>query len=821
MVPSARAVLLALFLAAHAPAEAGLLWERVALPPEVVDFNAYRLAAGDGRLYVGGSRVSGGFFIHDVELVSTDGRSFELLPKSPITGWSLAWAAVDGGRLHKLVRVSDDRAPRAYVVSTWDPAFRAWSASPPLTAGPGEEDYASSLAVRDGVLHVGTSAGALLALSGGSWRPVPIDFPLPAEPRLPPRFVREAGSPLVLTTGGLGRLERGHVVLADERLRGADVRAALAFPGGLLVQRKEGDRMLVERLGATDRELLISTAAGDVLGHLFDFGGLHAAGPWDEPRLLSAGRNLSPRAFDANPTSGFRFTSSQGHAVPFGDDLFALSSRTLFRARPRVRLTLPAIVDHPGRYATSLLLANLSAREVVARLRFLPERGLDTRLPAVEAPLAPFSELRLEDAAAWLRSRGAVPGGLLTGALSVEVAAAGGGPPPADAEVAAFTRVVSASGSGTIVPAVPSGGGLDAGFDTPSGAVAFLFGEGGPLRSNLVALNAADGEIAPTAWCRGICGRPSRVHLSRADGTPLGWLEVALEAGGRLQWNRVGAAAEPGDLLVARGTPPGGATWDAQPGDDVLVASVLVEEGGDGGAWIPAQAPTRDALRTALFLGRADERTALLLGQDPEALPAAERLVVSFCRVRENGAVATVEADVTLARGTALKVDDLRGLFRARDPGGDVVPLEGDFAGTLSIRSAVPGTYLLLAATALRRFPGGGLSPVELLASSRLARGRAAVNGLGAGSSLGVAHAGAAAAPPLDLKITLRSAQDGTPLGEPMTWTLAPGATREVPLPLDLPAWAEVSGSGAPFAAWGTVRRAGGGQELLPMTPLP
>jgi hypothetical protein len=820
MVPSARALSVAFFLAAHAPAQAGLLWERVALPPAVVDFNAYRLAEGDGRLYVGGSRVSGGFFIHDVELVSTDGRSFELLPKSPVAGWSLAWAAVDRGRLHKLVRVSDDRAPRAYVVSTWDPATSAWSASPPLTAGPGEEDYASSLAVRDGLLHVGTTAGALLALSGNAWRPVPIEFPLPAGPRLPPRFVREAGSPLVLTTGGLGRLERGRVVLADERLRGADVRAALAVPGGLLVQRKEGDRMLVERLGAAGRELLSSTEAGDVLGHLFEFGGLHAAGPWDEPRLLSAGRNLSPRAVEANPTAGFRFTSSQGHAVPFGGALYALSSRTLFRARERVRLTLPAFVDHPGRYATALLVANLSERPSVARLRYLPERGLDPRLPSAEAALGPLSELRVEDAAAWLRARGAAPAGPLTGALAVEVVAADGGPPPADAEVAAFTRVVSAAGSGTIVPAVPSGGGLDAGFATPSGAVAFLFGEGGALRSNLVALNAADGEEAPTAWCRGICGRPSRVYLSRADGAPLGWLEVGLEAGGRLQWNRVGAAAEPDELLVARGTPPGGATWDAQPGDDVLVASVLVEESGDGGAWIPAQAPTRDALRTSLFLGRADERTELLLGQDPEAPPAAERLLVSFSRVRD-GSAATVEAEVALARGTALRIGDLRAFLRAHDAGGDAVPPEGGFAGTLSVRSAVPGTYLLLAATALRRFPGGGLSPVELLASSRLARGRAAVNGLGAGSSLGVAHAGPPSAPPLGVKVALRSAADGAPLGETLDFRLVPGETLELPLPLDGPAWAEVSGDGAPFSAWGTSRRADGGRELLPMAPLP
>lgn len=821
MTASARAAAVALLVLLAPPVRAGLLWERVPLPPEAVDFNAYRLAAGDGLLYVGGARVSGGFFIRDVELVSTDGKSFSVLPASGIPGWSLAWAAVEGRRLHKLVRVSDDAAPRRYVVATWDPDRAAWSASPELDAGPGAEDYAASLAVRDGLLHVGTTAGVLLALSGGAWRPVPIDFPLPAEPRLPPRFVREAGSPLVRTTGGLGRLEASRVVLADERLRGADVRATLPAGGDLLVQRQEAGRMLVERLGPSGRELLTSAAATDVLGHLFEFGGLHAAGPWNEPRLLSAGRTLSPRAVGANPTAGFWFTSSQGDAVPFAGGLYALSYRTLFRARPRVRLTIPALVDHPGRYSSELVLANLSPRPVLARLRALPEKGLDARFPAAEAAIPPLSELRLDDAVGWLRERGAAPAGAFTGALAVEVAAGDDGPPPADAEVAAFARVVSAAGAGTIVPAVPSGGGLDAGFETPSGAVAFLVGEGGPLRSNLVALNAADGEGAPTAFCRGICGRPSRVHLSRADGSPLGRFDVLLEAGGRLQWNRVGADAAPGELVVARGTPPGGATWDAQPGDDVLVATVLVEEGTDGGAWIPAQAPTRDALRTELFLGRADEETELLLAQDPAAPAEAERIAFSFRRTRPDGAVARLEVATTLPRGAALRIRDLRAFLRPADPAGTVLPPDGPFEGTLSIRSLSPGTEILLAATALRRFPEGGLSPSELLAPSRLARARAAVSGLGPGSTLGLAHAGGAGAAPLAVRVTLRSAADGAPLGGPIDVTLEPGATREVALPLDRPGWAEVAGDGAPFAAWGALRRTGGGRELLPMTPLP
>ena len=67
----ARATLVALLAVLAAPGHAALFWERVPLPPEVIDFNAYRLASGDGFLYVGGSRVSGGFFIYDVELVST------------------------------------------------------------------------------------------------------------------------------------------------------------------------------------------------------------------------------------------------------------------------------------------------------------------------------------------------------------------------------------------------------------------------------------------------------------------------------------------------------------------------------------------------------------------------------------------------------------------------------------------------------------------------------------------------------------------------------------------------------------------------------
>ena len=820
MNPRSRATLAALLLVLAAPARAALLWERVPLPPEAVDFNAYRLAAGDGLLYVGGARVSMGFFIRDVELVSKDGATFSLLPPSPIAGWSLVWAAVDRGRLHKLVRVSDDAPPRRYVVATWDPAAAAWSASPELVAGPDAEDYAASLAARDGVLYVGTTAGALLALTGGAWRPVPIDIARPDQPRLPPRFAPEEGSRFVLTTGGLGRLDRGRVVLADERLRGADVRAALPSGDGLLVQRFEAGRLLVERLDASGRELIAATEAGEVLGALFEHGGLHATGPWNEPRLLSAGRALSPRASGANPVFGFSFTSSQCQAVPFGDGLFALSYKALFRARRRVLLTVPAFVDHPGRYSTQLVVANLSGRPALARIRLLPGDGLDRSLPAVAVPLRARSELRLEDAAAWLRLRGAAPPGPVSGALSVELAPTDEGPPPADAEVSAFARVVSASGAGTIVPAVPSGGGLDAGFSSPSGAVAFLLEEGA-IRSNLVALHAADGALAPAAHCGGICGRPGRVLLSRPDGAVVGGRELLLEPGERTQWNRIAAGSSPGELVVARGTPPGGATWDAQPGDDLLVATVLVEEGSDGGAWIPAQAPTRDALRTELFLGLADESTELLLAQDPAAPAEAERLVVAFTRSRPDGSVARVESSTTLTHGAATRVRDLRAFLRPGDPGGETIPPDGPFEGVLSIRSAVPETPLLLAATALRRFPGGGLSPVELLATSRLARSRAGVSGLGPGSTLGLAHAGSPADAPLALRVTLRDAADGAPLGEPLDLTFSPGASREIELPLDRAAWADVVGNGGPFVSWGTLRRADGGREFLPMAPLP
>jgi len=222
--------LASLLLALSAPqATAALYWEPVPFSGPLAGLRVYRLATDGTLLYAGGSVGSSGIYV-DAEAVSTDGRVWTKIPNLPFAGVSLSYAAVSRGRVSKLVRISDDRAPRDYVIATWDGA--TWTASPVLRL-PGEESPGNLTIVSD-ALFLGTTSGDLWSLSGGAWARVPNDLPVPAAVQhLAPRLAVTGGGVFVVTDGGLGRLEGGRIVPSDARLAGRSV-ADVAVRDGVL-----------------------------------------------------------------------------------------------------------------------------------------------------------------------------------------------------------------------------------------------------------------------------------------------------------------------------------------------------------------------------------------------------------------------------------------------------------------------------------------------------------------------------------------------------------------------------------------------------------
>lgn len=795
-------------------AAAALFWDPVtvltASPGQTI--KVYRLATDGERLFAGGVRSS--FYVYaDFDAVSLDGVSFTAIPPFPLPGVSLSYAAAEGGFYEKLVRVTDDRPPRQYVIARYDAARGDWSNSAVLTL-PGDEDP-GHLSRFGGVTYLGTTAGRLLALSGDAWSEIPQALAAPAaHAPAPPRVVRIGTALFVASSRGLGRLDAGRVEGAAPALAGRDVADVAADGGGLLVYLRGhgGAFSSVERLTADGAETLARLDAPDARGFVFRAAGtLYAAGGWNEPRALVNGRLLSPRAASADPAYGFRFTTADGRPTPFRGAWYATSSATLHRSRERHVLTVPVVVDAPsaggGRYETELSFANHADVEVRAELTFHPEGGRDASFTPLRLRLAPRAETRIEDAAAALRAASAAPvGSSLVGSISVALAADDPAASLVEGDVSATARVFTRRGggeSGLFIPALPAGSGVDSGaLATRGGLLAGLL-RSADTRTNVAAVNAADGSRAPSAHCGGICGRGPELRVADASGASAGKLSFTLSPGARRQWNDVAPEVEgqpPLASAAVRAVPPGGSSWDSQLADDLLVYATPIDRTTEDGAYVGLQIPSRDALRDRLLLpvvggfsGAEGRRylTRLLLAQDPEAPASAERLRFELRGGGPAGPIRLVFEETLLA-GTSLAVDDVRAWLLARtpvEPPVGSVPASGDFFGALTVSgtSGGPGP-VSLAATVLFEITregvaGRALSAFDALPVSRWARRLAVVSGLreslAVTSNLTLLNPERDGGATLHATVTIRAAADGSVLRGETPVVLGPGERQQ------------------------------------------
>ncbi|HEV8269645.1 MAG TPA: hypothetical protein VGR00_15485, partial [Thermoanaerobaculia bacterium] len=579
-------------------------WEPVPFPQNLEGMKVYRVATDGTTLYAGG--VFSAFYVYtNVDAVTTDGRNWTRLPDLPLSSVSLSYSCVEEGRVTKLVRVSDDAPPRRYVPATWFPALGVWTTGYTLTL-PGETSP-GSLAAFGHVFYLGTTAGDLYSSAAGEWSVVSSDLPKKSGEQRSPRLVVENGVAYVVTETGLGRLSNGRIVVAEPRLLGRDV-LDVAVHGGILYAytRRQGGRTEVSRLGATE-ETIALLDAGETRGFLFfDGDDLYVSGPSNEPRLLSEGRSLSPRAREANPAFGFRVTTGDGTTTLFSGERYATSSTVLFRARRRYLKTIPAVVD-AGRYTSELFLGNFGSEPVVAIIRFRSESGATTG--ALQVSLSPGAEKRFENAAAALRAAGAAPSaGDLVGSLSVEFVESGTAAAPlSDSSLVASVRVVTRTPSGSYgvsLDGLPSGSGLDSGGEASGSGLLPGIRRGGATRTNVAAVNAADGSGYPSSYCGGTCGRSPSIEFSAPNGTVASTLAFTLPPGGRRQWNDVvpGGTGDPVLTAHAQAVPPGGSTWDSQLSDDLLLYAVWNDATTNDGVVFPLQLPSRDAMRDVLFL---------------------------------------------------------------------------------------------------------------------------------------------------------------------------------------------------------------------------
>lgn len=797
--------LLPLLLALSTTAPAALFWEPVPFSGPLEGFRVYRLATDGMLLYAGGSVGSSNIFV-EAEAVSNDGRSWTKLPNLPFAGVSLSYAAIWQGGASKLVRVSDDRAPRDYVIATWSGMM--WTAGPMLRL-PGEQSP-GNLVIVSGIAYLGTTSGDLWVLRSGTWSRVPSDLPIPAAVEHPaPRVAATDGAVLVVTDGGLGRLEGGRIVPADTRLAGRSV-VDVAVKDGVLhaFVRTSPERAEIVRLPPSGAAAETLARVDSERGFLFfDGDDLYVAGPWNEPRLLSEGRLLSPRASTANPAYGFRVTTGDGLPVSFRGEWYATSTTVLNRARRRIVKTLPALVDVADpRYRTELLVGNHGAKDAVARLRFHPDVGLDASLAAMDVPLSAGQEVRFADAVAALRAAGGAPiKGDVTGSLSIELVDASPSAAASlhDADLVATARVFTFTNDGSYgvtLEAQPSGSGVDSGGSLSQGILPAILRDS-RTRTNVAAVNAADGSAVATSLCQGVCGHGSSIAFYAPDGNRTDRFDVLLPAGGRRQWNRVapGGTGNPGLASGSgRTSPPGGGTWDAQLVDDLLVYAVLNDETTNDGVTLPLQIPSRDALRDTLFLPVLGDfggvpgvryRSMLLLAQSPDVTADGEVLTFLFRGTSANGPVA-VSFDETLKAGASRVIGDVRGWLRGHSSS---IPAAGDLIGTVSITGRVDTSGLAATVVVMTERDGAAgraLTSLDAAPLSRWARTSCVIPGLlenaAVRTNLALANPALPGGSSARLGVEIRRSSDGVLLATLSDVTLAPGERKQWTSVLDV-----------------------------------
>lgn len=819
--------------AAPLPARAGILWEPVPAPPPSIDLEKvefHRLAADGERLFAGGSRQVAWAFPVAFDLVYRPDGTYEELPASPAIGWSQAWSAAENGVFHKLVLTSSDRSPRTYRVVSWIVAERRWREGSLLTLA---NEEPGSFVATNGALWVGTTEGNMWVDTGNGFGPAAFGIPKPVGRRVrhAPRVVPAGGLNLVVADGGIGRLSGSSVVVLDARYAGRDVRDVAPTPEGLLVYLLEAGRMLLERAHVDGVETLVNGDAGDARGFVFSHRDeIHLAGSWNEPRPLSAGRLLSPRARDTNPVFGFSVGTADGVPVAFAQTWWTIASGRLYRGRDRTARSLPAIVDGPApagsRYRTELLLGNYGPAPLTARLTFRSDSGAAGPRP-LDVPLPAYTERRLEDVFAALREAGALPAGASVGSLFAETQ-----PATDDESFAMSARVaIEGTGRGVAVPSLPAGAGLDSNGAFTRGAILPAVVADDATRTNLAAANASDGAGFASANCQGVCGRGPQIEFRAPDGTPKGKLAVVLAAGARTQWNGVTIEGVP--AASARLLPPGGANWDAQPNDDLHAYAVLQDATTDDGVLMPAVTPSRDALRDVLFLpvagswggaGGARFRTTVFLAQGADTPVAAGTFGVLF-RGTAGGVPVVRSFAKTMAPGASEVVEDV-GKFLADASG---VPLPaGDLIGSLTLTSADGQPLWGLAASTLVAAtrpgtPGRTLTGLDALPRSAWSRSSAVVPGLDAGpgrdTNVAVANPASSGAP-IRLLAEIRSASEGDAgrlLATLPALAVPPGGFAQwnhvfasAGLESGTAAFAVVrEESGAPFVAYGVVVDAG------------
>lgn len=843
------------------PGASALFWDPIPLPPSLVNMKVYRLAT-DGRLLFAGGTFAGYGFYTDVESVSADGVTFELIPNLPLPGVSLSYAGAEGGRLSKLVRISDDRAPRIYMVATFDTATRSWSTGGALTLT--GEQSPGSLAVLGRIPYIGTTAGDLWAENGGAWGLVTQELPLSSAPYHPaPRIVRAGDTRYVVSDRGLGKLVQGKVVSADVRLAGRTVMDVVAQDDSLLVLSRSlrGDgRAVVERFGPASVTQIAALDAADSRGFLFVANGdVYVAGPFNEPRLLSQGVALSPRASRGDGVAGFRVTTGDGVPIEYLGAFITTAKTVLYRSRSRVQKTIPAIVDAGapggGRYRTELLLGNYGPDRGEAVLSFHPDAGLDPSLASLRVALPPGSEVRIGDAAEALRNAGAARPGTLTGSLSIEFTSVDPFRTLSDSDLFASARVLTTTAQGTFgvtLPALPAGAGIDseAGLSGPGQLPGVIRDEA--TRTNIAVVNAANGNGASTASCGGVCGRVPSLKLFDSAGALSDTLTFALAPGARKQWNGIvpGGASKPALVSASvRAVPPGGASWDAQLGDDVFVYAVLNDAVTNDGVYLPLQTPSRDARRDRLFLATVGDfagaggnrhRSTLLLAQALETPGDATLLTFQF---RGQGAEGSVDIsfDETIRAGESRRIEDVPTWIRSHRGGPPGPPVfTGDLIGTLSIsaRSGAPVSGIVatnIVITTREGIPGRAMTSLDALAESRWAGGSCIVPGLIQNPTLRSAVALSNPEPngglSARLGVELHDARSGALLGAPIERVLRPGERIQLDdvldgagLPSGTQAYARVvsrgeTGSRARFVAYGvTIERDSGDGSVTPMT---